>query len=172
MAEKKDKIPLKVVKKLPYQVLNRLILKAKKHLKTNQVWIDICKKHKESPDIIDLIPVMFGDLDVSGKTEKGIVILNYQLLADGDFKDDYSYLVHEGTHWLDQCYGSSATKSSDEGDYLSNKFEQKAFSRQIEFIADQKGKSEAEKYTDDLLEHHNKSGKDADKLRDILMDRI
>jgi hypothetical protein len=153
-------------------VLNRLINKAKKHLKTNKIWIDICKQHDEGPEIIDLIPVIFDSLDVSGKTEKGIVRLNYKLLADGDFKGDYGYLVHEGTHWLDQCCGTKATKSSNEGDYLSNKFEQKAFSRQIEFIADQEGKDKAEQYTDDLLEHHEKDGKEKDKLKDILMDKV
>jgi len=167
-----DKIPLSVIRKLPYQTLNRLINKGRAFLKENEVWQKVCAEHDEDPDIIDFIPIAFGNLDVSAKTTKGIIILNYKLLGDADFKKDYSYIVHEATHWLDQCFGSKATKSSDEGDYLANKFEQKAFSRQIQYIAHQEGEKEAEEYTDDLLEHHEKSGKEADKLKDVLMDKV
>lgn len=172
MSEDKEKIPLKIVKKMPWSMLNRIINKAKKQLKTNEIWIKICKEYNETPDIIDLIPTYFDDLDVSAKTIKGVVVLNYTLLCDGDFEKDQGYLIHEYSHFFQQCYGKTATQSADDGDYLHNEYEQEGFANQIEFIADQQGEQEAEKYTDDLLDHHDKNGKEADKLKDTLMDQV
>jgi hypothetical protein len=173
MPSKSDqKLSLKAVKKMPYSALSRMINKAKRHIRDNEIWIRMCDEYDQDPDIIDLIPMMFGDLDVSAKTDHGIIILNYQLLCDGDFFKDFSYLLHESRHFFDQCFGEKATKSSDDGDYLHNKYEQKAFTDQVEFIADQFGEPEAEKYVDELLEHHDKDGKEAEKLKDTLMSQI
>ena len=168
-----DKIPLATVKKLPYRSLNRLITKAKEYLKKDEVWQDICKEYDETADIIDLIPVMFGNLDVSAKTEKGVIILSYKLLTDGDFFKDYSYLVHEGRHFLDQCFGEKATQSSDDGEYLHNPYEQEAFSDQIKYIDEQFGENEAEKYVDNLLEHHEVDDKKEKKeLEEVLLSKV
>jgi hypothetical protein len=174
MPSKKDeKIPLSVVKKFPYKTLNRFITKAKKYLKTDQVWIDICKEYGEEPDIIDLIPVMFGDLEVSAKTDHGIIILNYKLLTDGDFFKDYSYLIHEGTHVFQQCFGEKPTRSSDDGEYLHNPAEQEGFANQVEYIDETFGKQEAENYVDDLLEHHEiDDKKEKRELEDILLSKV
>lgn len=169
----KEKIPLKIVKKMPYQSLNRMINKAKKYLKSNEIWQKLCREYNEDVDIIDYIPTMFGDLDVSAKTDHGIVILNYNLLCDGDFFKDFSYLIHEYTHWFQQCYGDKATRSSDDGNYLDNPYEQEGFSNQVEYIADQFGKGEAKKYVDDLLEHHEvEDKKEKDELEAIFLDKV
>jgi hypothetical protein len=171
--EEKEKIPLSVVRKLPYKTLNRMINKAKAHLKTDKVWQDICKEYDEDVDIIDYIPTIFGNLDVSAKTNKGIVTLNYKLLCDGDFNHDISYLIHEYTHWFQQCYGKKATQSSDDGSYLHNKFEQEGFTNQVEYIAKQHGEDEAEEYVDDLLEHHEVDDKkEKKKLENIFMKQV
>ena len=115
---------------------------------------------------------MFGNLDVSAKTDHGVVILNYKLLTDGDFFKDYSYLIHEYTHWFQRCYGAKATKSSDDGSYLDNKFEQEGFQNQVEYIADQFGDGEAEQYVDDLLEHHEiDNKKEVEDKKEILMSK-
>jgi hypothetical protein len=173
MSDKKEKIPLSTVRKFPYTMLNRLITKAKKYLKTDKVWQDICKEYDEEPDIIDLIPVMFGTLDVSAKTDHGVIILNYKLLTDGDFFKDYSYLIHEGTHFLQQCYGEKATRSADDGDYLHNPAEQEGFQNQVEYIDDHFGKDEAEKYVEDLLEHHEiENKKEKKELESVLMEKV
>jgi hypothetical protein len=124
-------------------------------------------------DIIDLIPVKFGNLDVSAKTDHGIVILSYQLLCDGDFFDDYSYMIHECTHWFQQCYGDKPTQSADDGSYLDNSFEQAAFKNQVKYIADHKGEEVAEDYVDDLLEHHDiENKKEKEDKKDILMEKV
>ena len=138
----KEKIPIEVVKKFPLKTLMRLIERAKNYINKNKVWLEICEKYDENPDVIYLIPTMFGDLDVSAKTDHGIVILNYKLLCDGDFFKDFSYLIHEYSHWFQQCYGDKPTKSSDDGEYLKNPFEQEGFQNQIEYISDQFGENE------------------------------
>ena len=173
MASEDEKIPLSEVKRLPYSTLNRMINKGRAYLKKNDVWRSVCEEYGVSPNIIDLIPIKFGDLDVSAKTDHGIITLNYKLLCDGDFFKDFSYLVHEGTHFLQQCFNNKATQSSDDGSYLDNPYEQEAFSEQVEYIADQFGKDEAEDYVDDLLDHHDiTSKKEVEEKKDILMSKI
>lgn len=167
-----DKIPLSKIKKIPNASLLRMINKAKKHLKTDDVWIKICKEYNESPDIIDLIPTKFGNLDVSAKTDHGIVILNYSLLCDGDFYKDYSYLIHEYTHWFQQCYGTKPTQSSDNDNYLHNPSEQEGFANQVEYISKEFNVDEAEQYVDDLLKYHEVEKKEKKDLKDILMDKV
>jgi len=168
-----DKLSISQVKKLPYATLNRLITKAKQHLKKDETWQRICKEYNQEVDIIDLIPTMFSDLDVSAKTNHGIIILNYKLLTDGDFFKDYGYLIHEYTHWFQQCFGDKPTQGSDEGSYLDNKFEQEGFANQIEYMADEFGKEEAEKYVDHLLDYHDVKKKNKrDELESILLDKV
>lgn len=154
MASKKEKLPLAQVKKLPFQSLNRMIKKMREYLKHDGVVQEMFKEYDIDIEEIDFIPMRFGTLDVSAKTDHGIIIFNYKLLTDGDFFEDFSYGVHEVTHWLQQTTGSKPTKSSDDGNYLDNEFEQEGFQNQIEYIANQFGEGEAENYVDDLLEHH------------------
>ncbi|MEK6881013.1 MAG: hypothetical protein AABY22_15450, partial [Nanoarchaeota archaeon] len=127
----------------------------------------------ESVDIIDYIPTMFGDLDVSAKTDHGIVILNYKLLCEGNFYENYSYLIHEYCHWFQQCYGTEPTQGSDDGEYLDNPHEKEGFQNQIEFISDEFGENEAEEYVDDLLSYHEVTNKkEKDKRKDELMAKV
>ncbi len=169
----KEKISLKQVKQLPPHSLLRMINKAKKYLKTDEVWKRLCKENDVDVSIIDFIPTKFGNLDVSAKTDHGIVILNYKLLCDGNFSKDYSYLIHEYSHWFQQCFGDKPTQSSDDGDYLSNKFEQEGFTNQVEYIANHEGKQEAETYVDNLLEHHEVSDPDKkDELQSVFLDNV
>jgi len=171
--DKEEKIPLSQVKKLPYKSLNRMIKKMREYLKQNQVVQDMFKEYKVDIAEIDFIPMMFGNLDVSAKTDHGIIIYNYKLLTDGDFFKDFSYGVHEMTHWLQQTTGSKATKSSDDGNYLDNPYEQEGFQNQVEYIAKQFGESEAEQYVDDLLEHHDvDSKKEVEEKKETLMSKV
>jgi hypothetical protein len=167
-----EKLSLKTVKKLPISTLMRLINKAKKSIKNDETWVKVCKEYDETPDIIDLIPMKFGTLDVSASTNHGIVILNYKLLCDGDFEKDYSYIIHESVHYLQQTCTDKPTKSADDGDYLHNKFEQEGFANQVDYIANHEGEDKAEDYVDDLLDHHDKSGKESDKLKDVLLEKV
>jgi hypothetical protein len=116
---------------------------------------------------------MFSDLDVSAKTVKGVVYLNYKLLCDGDFYKDYGYLTHEYTHALQQCTGKGPTKGSDDGEYLDNKYEVEGFQNQVEYMANEFGEDEAEDYVDNLLEHHEITNKkEKAKKKDQLMSLI
>ena len=77
------------------------------------------------------------------------------------------------THWLQQTTGSKATKSSDDGEYLDNPFEQEGFQNQVHYIADQFGEGEAEQYVDDLLEHHDvESPKEVEEKKETLMAKV
>lgn len=173
MSDQEEKIPLSQVKKLPYKSLKRMIDKMRKYLKENEVVQKMFEEYGVDIEEIDYVPMMFGDIDVSAKTDHGMITFNYRLLMDGDFFHDFSYGTHEITHYLQQTTGKKATKSSDDGNYLENPHEQEAFTRQVEYIDNQFGKDEAEEYVDDLLEHHDvKSKKKKDELENIFLKEI
>jgi hypothetical protein len=168
----KEKIPLSQVKKLPYKSLNRMIKKMREYLKHNETVQNMFKEYEVDISEIDFIPMMFGNLEVSAKTDHGIIIYNYKLLTDGDFFKDFSYGVHEMTHWLQQTTGTKATKSSDDGSYLDNPYEQEGFQNQVQYIADEFGQDEAEQYVDDLLDHHEVDNKkEIEEKKEILMSK-
>ena len=160
------------IKKIPPKTLMKLIQGAKNFLKKNKVFQDMCKEHDVSPEIIDVVPMKFGDLEVSARTERGCITFNYKLLQDGDFAKDYMYVLHEMEHYLSQVYGEKPTPGSAEGDYLKNPAEQDAFTRQIEYIDDVFGPDQADEYAEHLLDHHDKEGDDRNELKEILMEKV
>ena len=160
------------VKKISPEVLLKLIQRAKDFLKKNDVIKEMCKTYDITPDFIDLVPMKFGDLDVSARTAKGVITLNYKLLCDGDFFNDYHYLAHELEHFCQQCFGDVATQGANEGDYLANPFEQEGFQRQIEYLDHMYGENKAEDYVEHLLDHHDKNGKEREKLEKVLTEKI
>jgi hypothetical protein len=168
----KEKISLKMVKKIPPSSLLRIINKMKKKLKKSEEVQKIFNDYGLDIDELDYVPMMFKNLEVSAKCDHGIIYFNYKLLCNGDFEDNYSYAAHELTHFCQQTAGDKPTQSADDGDYLSNKFEQEGFQNQVEYIAKNKGEDEAKNYVDDLLDHHDKDGKEAEKLKDILLDKV
>jgi hypothetical protein len=170
---KEEKIPLEKVKQIPYTSLHRMIKKLRAYLKKDKVVQDMFKEYDVDIEELDYIPMMFGDLDVSAKTDHGVIIYSYKLLTDGDFFKDFSYGVHEMTHWLQQTTGTKPTKSSDDGEYLKNPFEQEGFQNQIDYISDHFGKEEADKYVKHLLDHHDVKGDDKrDELEAKLMEKV
>lgn len=172
-SKKVEKIPLSVARKLPYKSLNRMIKKMREYLKKNDVVQKMFKEYGVDIEEIDYIPMMFGNIDVSAKTDHGILIFNFKLLTDGDFFEDFSYGVHEMTHWLQQTTGEKATQSSDDGSYLDNPYEQEGFQNQVQYIAEQFGDNKAEKYVDDLLEHHEVDGKkEREEKKETLMANV
>jgi hypothetical protein len=156
---KQEKISLEEVKKIPPILLLRMINKAKNYLKKDETWQRICDEYNADADIIDLIPTTFADLEVSGKTDHGVVYLNYKLLCDGDFFEDYAYLIHEFSHFFQQAFGDKPTRGADDGEYLDNPYEIEGFQNQVEYMANELGEDEAEEYVDDLLDHHEIDGK-------------
>jgi hypothetical protein len=162
------------IKNISPKILLKLIQRAKNYLKNDKVFNDLCKEYKVSSNFIDKVPIRFGDLEVSARTNKGVIILNYKLLLDGEFFKQYHYLVHELTHILQQWYGDGPTigANDDNIDYLSNPDEQEGFQRQIEYIDDMFGQDEADNYVEHLLDHHDKDGKERKELKSDLMEKI
>lgn len=171
--KKEKKIPLSKVTKLSYGTKHRLISKLRNYLKKDKVVQKMFKEYGVDIEEIDYIPMMFGELDVSAKTDHGIIIYNYKLLTDGDFFKDFSYGVHEMTHWLQQTTGNRPTQSSDDGSYLDNPAEQEGFQNQIDYISDHFGEDEAEDYVDNLLDHHDIDNKnEVEEKKEVLMAKV
>ena len=162
------KYTLEEVKQISKPDLIKIINKGSEYIKNHQVTKDAFKKYKADLNEIDYIPIMFEDLDVSAKTDHGMILLNYELLCDGQFEKDYSYLAHELVHYLQQTCRPDGTMPFD-GEYLDNPDEQEGFQAQVNFIQDEYGESEASKYVDHLLEHHEISNNKKDKLYNKLM---
>ena len=167
-----DKIPVKEIKKLNPSLLEKLINYAKQEIKKSDVMMRVCQEYGVDVDVIDLIPTVFEDLDVSAKTDHGIVYLNYKLLEDGEFDKDFGYLIHEYTHFFQQCFNTEPTQGADEGEYLENPFEQEGFQNQIEYMSDEFGTEEAEKYVDHLLDYHEIEDKKKDDLKEVLLENV
>jgi len=173
MTSENEKFSLSDVKKIPFKTLNRLLDRMRKYLKEDPVVKEMFKKYNVDIDEIDYIPMMFGDLDTSAKTDHCIIIFNYKLLTDGDFFKDFSYGVHEMSHYLQQSTNDKPTQSSDDGNYLDNKYEREAFQNQIGYISDHFGEKEAEEYFNHLLDHHDiNNGDKKDELESVLLEKV
>lgn len=160
-------------KKLTPDRLLKLIQKAKDYLKSDETMLKVFAEHDVPIDYIDLMPVGFkSDIEVSATTERGVVWLNYKLLCDG-FENNYSYLIHEFTHSLDQLFSDGPTQGADDGEYLKNPDEQRGFQNQILYIAEHEGEDKAEEYVEDLLDHHDVTKeKDKESISDILQAKL
>lgn len=165
-------LSLEKVKKISPKVLLKIIERSKKLLKQNQVVKDLCKDYDVSVDVLDDIPVKFGDIDVSARTDRGVITLNYRLLSDGDFIKDLSYLTHEITHYVQQCFGGEATQGANDGDYLKNPSEQEGFQNQVKYIAEEDGKEKAEEYVDQVLDYHDETGKERKEKEKALLKKV
>lgn len=171
---KEKKLTMSEVKELSPSFLLRMINKAKKDLKKDSVMQKMFKEYNTDIDEIDYIPTYFKKLEVSAKTDHAIVWLNYSLLLDGSFdKRDWSYLIHEYSHWLQQTTGTKPTQSADDGEYLDNMYEREGFANQVEYIAKHEGKNEAKNYVENLLEHHEITDEDKkDELETAFLKKI
>jgi hypothetical protein len=143
------------------------IEEAKKSVRESEAFVDLCKKHDIDPNYIYYIPVCFSDLDVSARTDNGIIYLNSKLISK--IKDIEHYLMHESAHWIQQCFGDGPTEPSDEDDYLSDPNEVESFRYQSEFIAETEGEDEAEDYINQVLDHHEVDGKERGKRKKDLL---
>lgn len=136
-----------------YSELSKLLEKIRYEIKKSDTLKEIFKKAKVDLELLDLVPMCFSDLDVSARTEKGVIYFNYKLLEKP--KQIEHYACHELTHWLDQCFSSGPTKGSDADNYLDNPWEQKGFKNQSKYISETQGDKEAEKYINKVLKHHD-----------------
>lgn len=121
-------------------------------MRHDDTYKQVCNEFKVDENIIDLIPVRFGNIDVSARTAKGIIILNNKLLKD--FDNNIHYLLHEIVHYIQMVSRDHPTKGSNDGNYLDNEDEIEAFTYQIEYMDDLYGDDEANDYIEHLLNHH------------------
>jgi hypothetical protein len=145
-----------------------IIDQIKQQIKQNSVVQELFAARDVDLDLLDLMPMFFGPFEVSARTEKGIICFNEELRDDPDELDHY--MVHELTHVLDQCFGPKPTKGSNDGNYLDNPYEQKAFQAQTEYISETDGDDEAESYISDVLDHHDVPQKDRKKRKEQLLE--
>lgn len=157
---------------MPFITLKRLIDQAKEKLQSDPVIVQMFDEYGADIEELKYIPTYFKDLDVSAKTDHGVVYLNYALLDDGFSEKQYSYLVHEYSHWLQQTYGNKPTKSSKKDKYLDNEFEIEGFQNQIEYLANKFDNDTAENYVNNLLNHHKIPQKNKEDKKDELMAKL
>lgn len=116
-----------------------------------------------------LIPIIFQkNLNVSAQTKHGIIYLNNKLKKE--VKELAPYLTHEITHYLQQTTGDKPTQGSGDDDYLENPAEVEGFNNQTEFLSETEGNDKADKYIDQVLDHHdiNDLEERKDKKEDLL----
>ncbi len=119
--------------------------------------------------VLPLITIIFCQLDVSARTDKGIIYLNEKLKSTPE--DIPHYLVHEITHFLQQCFSNKATKGSNDDNYLDNEYEVEGFQNQSDYIAQTEGEGAAEDYIDKVVEHHDVPKGKKQKKKDELLNQ-
>lgn len=147
-------LSMKEIKKIPKSKLLDIINKLKDKIRDNEIVTDMFEEYGVDIDELDLIPIAFSDIEVSARTDHGIIYLNYKLLEDGDLDKDDHYFVHEITHFLQQTTGTKPTQGASDGDYLENEFEQEGFQNQTQYLSQTRGDEAAKKYIDKVLDHH------------------
>jgi len=120
---------------------------------------------------IDKVQVTFCKLEVSAKTKNKKIYLNEAMLSgDSKVKDPTHYLVHELIHYLQQSTGKNLSKHKAEDSYLDKQTEQEAFRSQIDYMEREESPQEAERYVEDLLDHHDIHGPDRKEKKEELLE--
>lgn len=144
-----------------------LIQKIKDRIKNNQTVKEVFDKYDIDVSEIDLVPVCFADVDVSARTNHGVIYLSRNLLDKPESIDHY--FCHELVHFLQQTSGDGPTKGSTDDTYLDNKYEQEGFQNQTKYISETRSNDAAEAYTNQVLDHHDVEGKERqDKKKKLL----
>jgi hypothetical protein len=144
-----------------------LIQQIKDKLKKNEIIQKSFADKGLDVNEIDDIPVCFAPLEVSARTDHGIVYLNEELWDEPEEIDHY--LAHEFEHFAQQTTGDGPTKGSTEDNYLDNEFEQEGFQTQTEYLSDTRGDEVAEDYIEDVMEHHEVPDKEKKKRKRELL---
>lgn len=145
----------------------KVLQKAKREIKDEPAYAEICEEYDVDTDAIDDVHVSFKPLDVSAKTVNGRIYLNDRLFEADDMDDIKRYIIHEFTHVLQQEAGL-VEGQVDKDDYLDDENEQEAFQVQLEFMGDHYTPEEMQSYLEQLLDHHEIKGKERkQKIRDL-----
>lgn len=147
---------------------SKIIQDAKNRVKQQEALRKCFEKYNLDINEIDDVPVCFTDIDVSARTDHGIIYLNWELLDDG-FPENDHYLAHELTHYAQQTTGDGPTEGSTDDTYLDNKYEQEGFRVQTEFLSETEGDNVAKDYINQVLNYHDvPKSERAEKRKELL----
>ncbi len=164
---------LKVAKKSIIEEKHKILAKIRVHLKNDEMAKKLIKEYKIKDWIFDAVPLDFKKINVTAKTVNGTIFLNPKIIAMS-FPIVMRYVIHEFVHVLQHISEErNGEKETDKKqDYLDREDEIEAFQHQIKYDAKHRGIDEAEKYTDELLEYHEISGKEKKKKKEELMEKV
>ena len=148
------------IQKISSRDEDALIKEMRESVKKDPAVIERFKEYDIPLNIIDKVHISFKEMDVSAKTKNKKIYLNKKMLDKGD--DPTHYVAHEIVHVLQQITGN--THGHDADDYLNKSTEMESFQTQYDFKAQNESKQEADKYVEDLLDYHDKDGKERKKL--------
>ena len=150
---------------------NKILDQVRQKAKEDETVREIFDEYELDLDEIDYLPMCFADLDVSARTMHGIIYFNLKLLEDPDpIEKIMEYYTHEITHTAQQTTGDGPTEgSSDDSDYLSNKFEQEGFQNQTKYISRNESPEKAEAYVEKVLEHHSVPESEKEEKKEDLL---
>lgn len=149
--------------------IHPILDQVKNKIKNNKIVKRLLKGKNLPHNFIELLPMCFSDeLDVSARTQHGIIYFNIDLLKGRPEELDH-YMVHELTHVIQQTTGDGPTTGSAEDDYLDNEFEQEGFQTQTEYLSDTRDDEVAKKYIKKVLDHHEVPRREREeKEKDLL----
>lgn len=159
------------VQNIDHKAGKKVIDKARNKIRDNKIVEGLFDDYEVSIDELDTIPMAFANIPVSARTEHGCIYFNKSLMEQPEELEHY--MVHEITHYLQQSTGSRPIRgtSGDGGEsYLDNEHEIEGFQNQIAYISDRDSKKDAEKYVEQVLDHHEIDGKKRKKKKKELLD--
>ena len=146
-----------------------ILSKIRTALCSDKIAKKICKEKGVGEWFLEGVPIKFDKIKQSAKTVDSNIILNRSLIKK-PFEIMMRYVIHELTHSIQHVQASrKKTKKKDEA-YLDKDTEIEAFKYQVEFDEENRGRRNAEKYVEDLLDYHDIKGKDRDDKKDELLD--
>jgi hypothetical protein len=165
---------VKAVKK-QISILDRIIMlsEIRSHLSNDSIAKKICDENSVSEKFLLGVPISFEPIDVSAKTIDGHIILNESLTRKG-FDIRMRYVIHELVHAIQHSKDTSSEKNKEDEstDYLDKETEVDAFRWQVLYDSKNRGEKAAEKYVEDLMDHHDLQGKKRDDKKEELMEDL
>lgn len=149
----------------------QLVADLKQDLKENPIVIEICHENGFDVDILDGIPISFGEAETTAETVDGKIVLNKKILHD-DLTLIKRYIVHELVHVFQHMEREGMPDPYKQYQYLERPDEQEAFQAQVAFEAEENGKDSADNYVDDLLEYHEIEEPKKVQLKEKLKEKI
>ena len=146
-----------VINKISKRDEKAMIEKMRAAVKKDPAVIEKFKEYGVPLDKIDKVDISFKEMDVSAKTKDTKIYLNKKMFDDGD--DPTHYVAHELVHFLQQSTGNTEGHDATD-DYMQKETELEAFNTQYDFKERFESKQEADEYVDDLLDYHDKDGKE------------